>query len=64
MNIIFFSEMVRAGQGVAVKPEIRGRIIGLHESGFPNSYVARKTGVSLSTVKSFISRFKVCHRSC
>ena len=56
--------MVRAGQTVAVKPEIRGRIIGLHESGFPNSYVARKTGVSLSTVKSFISRFKVCHRSC
>ena len=53
--------MVRAGRGVAVKPEIRGLIIGLHESGFPNRYIARKTGVSLSTVRSFISRFKVCY---
>ena len=56
--------MVRAGQTVAVKPEIRGRIIGLHESGFPHSYVARQTGVRLPTVKKFIYRFKVCHGSC
>ena len=53
--------MVRAGQTVAVKPETRGQIIGLHESGFPISYVARKTGVSSRTVKTFIARYKVCH---
>ena len=56
--------MVRAGRGVAIKPEIRGRIIGLHEGGFNHSYVARKTGVSLSSVRSFIARYKVCHGSC
>ena len=56
--------MVRAGQTVAVKPETRGQIIGLHESGFPISYVARKTGVSSRTVKTFIARYKVCHGSC
>ena len=56
--------MVRAGQTVVVKPETRGQIIGLHESGFPISYIARKTGVSLRTAKKFISRFKVCHGSC
>ena len=56
--------MVMAGQGVAVKPEIRGQIIGLHESGFPISYVARKAGVSSRTVKTFIARYKVCHGSC